>query len=115
MVKPISEKNALIQLTRITSKLRDHVTAEYEHRAKSCATCDTPGACCLDAHFVNVRTSGLEAVRINSMLSEMSAERRLEVERRIDRAIERYDLANESTAVDAKFVCPLYEPGAGCL
>ena len=82
-MKPISQGKALIQLTRMTNSLRQHVAENYEHKAASCLTCSTPGACCLDADFVNVRISRLEAVRIGRAIEELPSEFRQRVRNRI--------------------------------
>jgi|SRR5688572_14312940 len=68
----ISERKALTQLQRIKDAFAELIHNRYQHRAKSCATCETPGACCLDAHFVNVRIARLEAVAIGRRLNELS-------------------------------------------
>ena len=61
-MKTLSEKQALIKLRELKNDLRANIKQNYEHRAKDCGTCETKGACCLDAHFVNVHITKLEAV-----------------------------------------------------
>jgi hypothetical protein len=104
-VRFISRSKALAELKQIKDDLRSNVESNYEHRAKSCATCETPGACCLDVHFVNVRISRLEAVAIREVLDILDPSHREVVDRRI----------NETRMVGDKFACPLYEPKLGCL
>ena len=104
-MKIISEVKGLDDLKRIKDKLRSAI-APYETRAQPCATCDTPGACCLDEHFVNVRISRLEAVAIANVIDKLSPIRRAAVEERI---------ANTATTAASFFACPLYEKGTGCL
>jgi len=73
-MKPISQTQALERLKNIQADLRSEIS-NFESRAKSCLTCDTPGACCLDAHFVNVHISRLEAgARVPSlqMINELA-------------------------------------------
>jgi len=111
----ISEKRALAKLQNIKDVFADTIRNDCEHRAKSCATCETPGACCLDAHFVNVRITGLEAVAINHRLSELSPEHREGVYTRIDEAIKRYGLSDQADASSLTYACPLFEKGIGCL
>ncbi len=113
-MRPISEKQALARLDELTLSVGDRVQRGYEHRAKSCITCKTPGACCLDAHFVNVRISRLEAVRIRVTLGGLDEAVLDRVYDRIDDAIETYalDAGNDH---DQKFACPLFERGVGCL
>src|SRR5262249_39267295 len=88
--------------------------SEYEHKAKPCSACETPGACCLDAHFVNVRISRLEAVAITKTLDALGDDRRSNVYRRIDDVIRRFGL-NDGEASTKTFACPLYERAIGCL
>lgn len=113
-MKYLSETKALISLDRIKRALRQAV-ASYEQRAKSCQTCETPGACCLDAHFVNVHVSRLEAVAIHRALGRLSATHRERVEMRIDEVISDHDLTNGNGGSDQKYACPLFEAGIGCL
>ena len=80
-MKTISQTSALLHLTEIREDLREGVTG-YEHRAKSCITCDTPGACCLDEHFVNVRISRLEAVAIGNVIRGLPPEKQAVSSRR---------------------------------
>ncbi len=113
-MKYLSEKRALDRLAMIKAGLRDAVSA-YEQRAKCCLTCDTPGACCLDAHFVNIHISRLEVIAIRRILDGSSEERRVAAERRIDDAVERYQLTARGDTFQQRFACPLYEKGVGCL
>lgn len=72
----------------------------------------TPGACCLDAHFVNVRVSRLETAAIDKHLSTLSPAAKEAVEKRSRVAIEKYLLDEDPTNT---YACPLYETGVGCL
>lgn len=111
-VNLISRQRAFLKLDEIRSELRSEVSAGYEHRAKSCKTCETPGACCLDEHFVNVRISRLEAAAINNVIECLPDEERAAVRSRIARSIVTYDLQGSP---DGKYACPLYQKGTGCL
>lgn len=91
------------------------IRAEYEPNAKSCETCETKGICCLDAHFVNVHITRLEAAAIKQVLAEMESSVRTRVEKRIADSIVRYGLDAEGDTTMRTFACPLYESGAGCL
>ncbi len=113
-MRPISERKSLERLDKIVADLRSHISNTYEHRAKSCSTCETPGACCLDAHFVNVRISRLEAVAINKFIDAQPGKRADEIRRRIDRTIIDFDLTLDAEH-ENKFACPLFEKGIGCL
>lgn len=108
-MKHLSETKALEKLAPIKLAFAGHIRDEFEHNAKSCVTCETPGACCLDAHFVNLRITRLEAVAIRKKLNGLTNSD--EVHRRIDEAIERYDLAGSGET----YACPLFEKGTGCL
>lgn len=110
-MKLMSEKRGIARLREIREAFRLTVAA-YEDRARDCGTCDTPGACCLDAHFVNVRISRFEAEAIVQAISGLSIERRSAVHARVENAIAEYRLADGATE---KFACPLFERGTGCL
>ena len=110
----ISEKKALVKLSAIRSELKRSVSP-YEARAKSCGTCSTPGACCLDEHFVNVHISRLEAVAIAAALDELPAAQRRAIEERIEESVEKYRLTAHGDTYERTFACPLFERGSGCL
>ena len=109
-MKIASETHALEKLHQLKSDFTARIRTEYEHRAKSCATCETPGACCLDAHFVNVQITRLEAVAIRRVLDDLP--NRDAVMARVERAIDRFDLTSEGKEF---YACPLFEKGVGCL
>jgi hypothetical protein len=114
-MKPISERAALQKLSRLKCEYRREIREGYEFRAKSCAVCATPGACCLDAHFVNVHITRLEAAAIRDVLAELPQERREKVYWRVGETIEKYNLSAEGDTFEQKFACPLFEKGIGCL
>ncbi|HTK37667.1 MAG TPA: hypothetical protein VL325_04175 [Pyrinomonadaceae bacterium] len=91
------------------------IRGEYEHRAKSCSTCETPGACCLDAHFVNVRISRLEARLIEITLQKLPESKQSEIYERAEKAIKKYGLLEDGNTTEMTYACPLYENGTGCL
>ena len=104
-VKLLSERKAVEKLAIIREDLRRDVAERFEHRAKPCSSCTTPGACCLDEHFVNVRISRLEAAAIRQAVMDLAEEARVGVETRLS-AIE----------PQAEFyACPLYQTTVGCL
>ena len=113
-MKLISEKRALIQLAALRDDYRRLIQERFEHKAASCLTCRTPGACCLDEHFVNVRISRLEAAAIRRVLDDLPADQRDAVNERIDDAVTKYGLENENE-FSKTYACPLYERGKGCL
>jgi len=114
-MRVISERKALIHLAALSKKYREQIAAAFEYRAASCATCKTPGACCLDEHFVNVQISRLEAAAIRHTLDSLAESHRNSIYDRIHAAIEKYRLANPSSGDFSKtYACPWYEKGQGC-
>ena len=110
----VSEKTALERFRGLKKRFRVLIAERYEHRARSCSNCSTPGAWCLDAHFVNVRISRLEAKAIRERLQELSTEHQDEVYGRIDKAIGRFKL-DLGPDLSRTFACPLFEKESGCL
>lgn len=104
-MKPISETAGIEKLGRIREEFAREVRLGYEHKARSCSTCETPGACCLDEHFVNVRISRLEAAAIRSSIEALDRTIRAEIDSRL--------AAIPDTA--EFYACPLYQAGVGCL
>lgn len=114
-MKFLSERKALDRLGAMISDFKSQISNNYEHRAKSCVTCDVKGSCCLDAHFVNVHISRLEAANIERIIAKLPDEKQKDVYRRIDDAIETYSLAKCGDSYSRTFACPLFEKGTGCL
>ena len=114
-MKPLSETRALEKLYKLKTDFAERIRLGYEHRAKSCATCETPGACCLDAHFVNVHITKLEAKVIRSVIDHLPEDRRAQIEARIEETISRYELSSEGDTFSKTYACPLFEKGIGCL
>jgi len=114
-MKRLSEKQGLARLRQVKDAYREEIAAGYEHRAKSCLTCETQGACCIDAHFVNVHITRLEAVSIRETLDNLPLADKEQVYRRVDETIEKYDLKAEGDTFAQTFACPLFEKGTGCL
>lgn len=115
MLKLRSEQKALDSLRKLTADFKTRIAEGYEHRAKNCLTCEAQGACCLDAHFVNVHISRLEAVAIRQELKKLAEEKQFEVYRRIEDTIEEYGLSDKGDTYAQTFACPLFEKGTGCL
>jgi hypothetical protein len=109
--KVLGQTRGLETLDRVRNEFRSAIGV-YEQRAKSCASCTTPGACCLDEHFVNVRVSRLEAVAIRNALDELPDAKRYEIYRKVGAAIDKYELTADS---DRAYACPLSDRSAGCL
>jgi hypothetical protein len=114
-MKTLSEKQALLKLGKLKNDFQDFIRENYEHRAKDCLTCPTQGACCTDAHFVNVHITRLEAVAIRQTLQKFDEAKQKEIYRRNAETIEEYDLKVSGDTFAQTFACPLFEKGTGCL
>ena len=114
-MKTLSESAGLEKLGEIRERFRRQVSDGYEHNALPCAECSTPGACCLDAHFVNVRISRLEAVAIKRKLESLPAEKYAAVVERIDNVMSDFHLDGDPDADRKTYACPLYGRESGCL
>ena len=114
-MKLIAETNGIRRLIRHRRGLAAMVAKNFEHRAKSCLTCETPGACCLDAHFVNVRITRIEAAAIRGALDGLDPETHNRDETRLQRSITRFGLAETGNDAAKTYACPLFEKRAGCL
>ena len=114
-MKRLTEPKALSELKKLKTAFREFIKINYEHHAKSCLTCETKGACCLDAHFVNVHITKLEAMAIKETLAKLSEEKRGEIYRRARETVEKYDLKTSGDTFQQTFACPLFEKGIGCL
>jgi Fe-S-cluster containining protein len=114
-MKTLSEKQALLKLRELKNNFRAEIKQNYEHRAKDCGTCETKGACCLDAHFVNVHITKLEAVLIQAELAKLAPEKQKEIYKQIAETIEKYNLSDEGDTFSQTFACPLFEQNVGCL
>ena len=111
MKKFLSESNAIVRLDDIRRGFAQEIQEQFEHNARPCSYCKTPGACCLDEHFVNVRISRLEAAGMKRALAELPQLKIAEVGRRTNVAVEKYALLSGGE----NYACPLYEKGVGCL
>lgn len=114
-MKRLSETKALIELRKLKDDYREFVKTNYEYKAKSCVTCETKGVCCLDAHFVNVHITKLEAVAIRKTLGKLSEEKQREIYKRSEATVKKYNLSSHDGSFQNTFACPLFEKGIGCL
>jgi len=114
-MKTLSEKQALLKLRKLKTDFQNFIRENYEHRAKDCLTCPVQGACCVDAHFVNVHITRLEAASIREALQKFDEAKQKEIYRRAAEAIEKYDLKTSGDTFAQTFACPLFEKGTGCL
>lgn len=114
----LSESAALSRLQRLKTSYQNSIRRIYERAAEDCRTCLTPGACCMDAHFVNVHVTRLEAVAIRETIERtprLSEEEKRAVYLRAHEAVRRYDLRASGDTFRQTFACPLYVPKLGCL
>lgn len=114
-MKIISETKGIERLAETRAGFSRDIRDGFEHKAKPCAECEAPGACCLDAHFVNVRISRLEAAAIRQALNDLSPEKKYAVFERVENAIDRFDLTSPQDSSAKTYSCPLFEYGVGCL
>jgi hypothetical protein len=114
-VKFLSESKALVLLEKVKSEYRSVIQNNYEPKAKNCLTCEVQGACCTDAHFVNVHITRLEATAIRQTLRELSETKQREIYARIEETVKKYNLENSGDTFAQTFACPLFEKGVGCL
>jgi hypothetical protein len=118
MRRALSQDEALAQLQRAKRSFQRIVRENYEHAARDCKTCPTPGACCTDAHWVNVRISRLEAVAIQRTLEQsprLTNSDRRAVYERARKAIEQFGLSACGNNENQTYSCPLYDRSVGCL
>ncbi len=114
-MKMLPETKALDELHKLKTAYHSFIKTNYEHRAADCEICPTKGACCLDAHFVNVHITKLEAAAIRKTLGKLDEKKQLENYRRAKEAVENYDLKTSGDTFQKTFACPLFEKGRGCL
>ena len=103
----------LVQLKNIKDSYRTLIRENFEFKAKDCGVCETKGACCVDAHFVNVHITRLEAEAIARALEK--AGKLDAVFSRNKDTITRYALKDEGDTFKQTFACPLFEKETGCL
>ncbi len=114
-MKTLTETQALQDLQKIKTDYRNFIAEHYEHNAQSCQTCPTKGACCLDAHFVNVHITKLEAVAIGKTLSKLNEGKQREIYGRIADTVKKYELKAGGDSFAKTYACPLFEKSVGCL
>ena len=114
-MKMLAETKALEKLRKLKTEYQTRIRENYEHRAEDCAVCPTQGACCIDAHFVNVHITRLEAVAIRQTLQKLDEDHQKKIYERVEKTIEKYDLKADGDTFSKTFACPLFEKGTGCL
>ena len=117
-MRKLSEAEALARLQQSKAAFQTHVKLNFEHRAVDCRACPTPGACCTDAHFVNVNITRLEAVAIRETIRRtprLTEDERRAVYNRAREAVAHYGLCASGDTFARTFACPLFVRGVGCL
>jgi hypothetical protein len=117
-MRKLTEAEAVARLKRGKAAFQTHIKLNFEHRAMDCRVCPTPGACCTDAHFVNVHITRLEAVAIRDTLAltpRLDGGARRDVYARARDAVVRYGLGAGGDSFARTFSCPLFVKGTGCL
>jgi hypothetical protein len=114
-MKILNETKALNELDELKAAYQKFIKTNYEHKAEECLTCPTRGACCLDAHFVNVHITKLEAVAIRKTIEKLGADKQREIYKRAFETVEKYDLSAFGDTFAKTFACPLFEKDVGCL
>ena len=111
----LDETNGITALRRVKLKYQKHLQFAYEAAAQDCATCPTPGACCLDAHFVNVHITRLEAAAIYDTLAKLPAPVRQAALERARNTVTDFNLTDTGDTCAQTYSCPLFVRGVGCL
>lgn len=112
----MDESEALGELRRVKDSYRKFIRDNFEDAAEDCNACPSFGACCTDAHFVNVHITPLEAVAIRKTLrAKLSAEELQKIDERVAQTIKKYNLKDNSETFEQTYACPLFEPKVGCL
>src|SRR5215210_2629509 len=117
-MRKLTEAEAVARLKRGKSAFQTHIKLNFERRALDCRVCPTPGACCTDAHFVNVHITRLEAVAIRDTLAltpRLGDDDMRAVYLRARETVGRYRLGASGDSFAQTFSCPLFVKGAGCL
>jgi hypothetical protein len=118
MSRKIGEAKALAQLQRVKARYQTHIKFNYEYAAEDCRTCRTRGACCTDAHFVNVHITRLEAVAMRETIARtprLSADEKRAVYQRAHETVAHYHLRACHNTFAQTFACPLFDSRVGCL
>ena len=112
----MNQPEATANLRRIKDSYRKFISDNFETAAQDCSACPTFGACCTDAHFVNVHITPLEAVAIRETLQQkLNLEELQKINKRIADTIETYSLSSTGDTFTQTYACPLFEPKIGCL
>lgn len=114
----MNEQEAITELRRAKTAYQNFIRDNFEFAAKDCRVCPTFGACCEDAHFVNVHITRLEAVAICESIENnpnLTGEEKQAVFERVKETIQKYDLTDAGDTFAQTFACPLFDRKIGCL
>jgi hypothetical protein len=114
----INETEAIVELRRAKTAYQNFIRDNFEFAAADCSVCPTFGACCTDAHFVNVHITRLEAVAIRESIENnpnLTEEEKQAVFERAQETIEKYGLTDAGDTFAQTFACPLFDRKIGCL
>jgi hypothetical protein len=114
----VNEQEALAELKRAKTAYQTFIRDNFEFAAADCSVCPTFGACCTDAHFVNVHITRLEAVAIRESIVDnpnLTENEKKSVFKRVEETIEKYDLTDAGDTFAQTFSCPLFVQKIGCL
>lgn len=114
-MKMLPQIKGLNELKKLKTAYQNFIKTRYEPNAQDCQTCPTKGVCCIDAHFVNVHITKLEAVAIRKTLGKLDEKRQAEIYKRAAETVEKYNLKCSGDTFAQTFACPLFEKGVGCL
>ncbi len=114
-MKTLTRSAALEKLASLKKRFNRIIGEGYEHKAKDCLTCEQQGICCIDAHFVNVHITRLEAESVRQRLEEYPESLRKKVKERAAKVVQKYGLEAAGDSFSRTYSCPLFEQGTGCL
>lgn len=114
----MNESEAIAELRRIKTAYQTFIRDNFESAAQDCSVCPTFGACCTDAHFVNVHITRLEGAAVRYSIKNnpnLTEEEKQSVFGRAKETIEKYNLKETGDTFSQTFACPLFAPKIGCL
>lgn len=114
----MNETEAIAELRRVKTAYQNFIRDNFEFAAADCNVCPTFGACCTDAHFVNVHITPLEAAAIRESIENnpnLTENEKQTVFERAKETIEKYNLTDAGDTFAQTFTCPIFAPKIGCL
>ena len=114
----MNEHEAIAELRRAKTAYQNFIRDNFEFAARDCSVCPTFGACCTDAHFVNIHITRLEAAAIHESIENnrnLTGAEKQAIFERVRQTIEKYDLTEAGDTFAQTFACPLFDRKIGCL